>query len=279
MEIKAATIAHWPLLQAFYQGVYKAGHPLQNIAFWQWQFGNPAYGKAFIAIENGEIAGHLGVSLSGGYAWHICLYVLPQYRNGTVLLSLINAAGHLGKQGNINANADAIKLYRLLGWYQYTSLIRMTCINPAMQHKNIDELITPITLPGNTGEKPEGHYWQQPTLQGCVLADGSLGVLQPLVGAVRFAILCNPKKALQQAWDMGFNWADYITSFNNPLLLKLEKAGWQTDTESNIPWRLNPVIKNSASNISFLTKEPIPIDFYINRTHSDIGRVGSIPPI
>jgi len=279
MEIKAATPEHWPLLQPFYQLIYKPGHPLQNQAFWQWQFGNATYGQAFIAIEKGQIAGHLGVSLSNGYAWHINLYIQPQYRNSPVLLSLINAVGHLGLQGNINANMDAIRLYRLLGWYHYTPLIRMTCINPAMWGKPMDEVLSAITVTGAPGQPPAGHYWQQPSLQGCSLSDGSQVVLQPNVGAMRLATIASPKKALQQAWDMGFGWVDYITSFNNPILPKLEKGGWQTDAESNIPWLLNPVVKNRLSNISFLTQKPIPIDFYINRTHSDIGRVGSLPSI
>lgn len=279
MEIKAATPDHWPLLQPFYKAIYKPGHPLQNHAFWQWQFGNEQYGQAFIAIDNGQIAGHLGVSISDGYAWHINLYVLPQYRNSPVLLSLINAVEHLGLQGNINANMDAIRLYRLLGWYHYTQLIRMTYINPAMQGKDIDYILSPLPTAPFSGETPSGHYWQQPGVRGITLQDGSQAVLQPGVGGLRFATVANPKKALQQAWDMGFNWVDYISSFNNPLLIKLEKGGWQTDAESNIPWLLNPVVKNSLSNISFLTQKPIPINFYINRTHSDVGRVGSLPSI
>ncbi|HWB28500.1 MAG TPA: GNAT family N-acetyltransferase [Chitinophagaceae bacterium] len=276
MEIRAATITDWPLLQSFYMSVYKAGHPLQNRQFWQWQFGNPRFGQAFIAIDNGHIAGHLGVALSDGFAWHINLYVLQQYRHSNIALSLISEADNLGAPGNINANADAVKLYRLLGWYHYTNLVRMTLVNPGIDAVNLDSLLESISVEGEF-KTPAGHYWEQPGLQGVLMDDGSQAVLQPSVGAIRFATLANSKKAVEQAWQLGFKWADYITSFNNPLLARLERQGWQTDIQSNIPWLLNPVVKKRISNISFLTKDPITIDFYVNRTHSDIGRVGSLP--
>ena len=84
------------------------------------------------------------------------------------------------------------------------------------------------------------------------------------------------KKATQQAFEMGFSWCDFVTSFNNPILRKLDKNNWKSEYEIIIPWLLNPVVGNSKSNITFLTKESIDINFYIERTHSDIGRVGSI---
>ena len=75
---------------------------------------------------------------------------------------------------------------------------------------------------------------------------------------------------------MGFKWCDFLSSFNNPILRKLEKNNWKTEEEIQIPWLLNPVVYGNKSNLTFLSKEPIDINFYINRTHSDLGRVGSI---
>jgi len=277
MEVRAATLSDWPLLQKFYSVAYNTGHPLHNLQFWQWQFGNPAFGQAFVGIANGEITGHLGVTLRDGIAWNINLYILPQFRNTGLFLSLIEAIKPFGRQININANTAAVKLYRLLRWHQYTDLIRMTCIRPGLENSTIDDLLIPTNVDITGFTSPQGHYWQQPGLISMVLDDGSEAVIQNNAGALRFARFVNPKKAVEQAWALGFNWVDYITSFNNPVLLKLERQGWRQDTESGIPWYLNPVVKSRLSHVTFFAEEPIPIDFYVNRTHSDIGRVGSLP--
>ncbi len=44
--------------------------------------------------------------------------------------------------------------------------------------------------------------------------------------------ISNAKTAIETAWQMGFHWVDFVSSFNNPLLVKLEKQGWVSDEES-----------------------------------------------
>lgn len=274
MEIKVAKLQDWSDLSRFYNSIYKVGHPLQNKDFWHWQYGNPEHGVALLAIHENEIIGHLGLTFSDGYAWHINLFIQPQHRKSGTVLKLITEAKRFGKQGTLSANENAVRLYRSLKWYQYYNLIRLTSINPAFS--NSPHLLLSEYSSSNIQKKPPGHFWNQPGLQGTVLEDGSYVIIQPEVGGVRFVTLCNIKNALKQLWDMGLKWCDYVTSFNNPILLTLEGQGWLPDTVTNIPWLLNPVVPNSFASITFLTKEPIDLNFYINRYHADIGRIGSL---
>ncbi|AWI25671.1 hypothetical protein [Flavobacterium pallidum] len=276
MEIRIATLDDWEMLSVFYHKIYRENHPLQHKEFWKWQFGNPEYGNAIIAISDNKIAAHLGVSIADGYAWHINLFVLEEWRNVPVLPALIKKADAFGKPGNLSANRDAVNLYRSLKWYQYANLERRICV----RHDLADAAIQNILLPVSTDEKilsPEGHFWQQPGLEPAIFEDGSTAILQKNVGGVRFVSINDIKKAAAQCFDMGFHWCDYVTSFNNPILRKLERNHWKDETEQQIPWLLNPVVHHSKSNLTFLTQEPIPIDFYINRLHSDLGRIGSLP--
>lgn len=275
MDIKIADNSDWEIVLDFYKKVYGIHHPLLNYEFWKWQYSQEEFGRALIAIHNNEVVAHLGIAINSDYAWHINLYVVDEYRSTSVLLNLFSIAKKFGKQGNLSANKEAVNLYRSLKWYQYVDIERKLIINPAISFDAVETLLQPIVLAQNFNI-PEGNFWKQPTLESVLFEDGSTGIVQKNVGGMRFVTIKDVKKATQQAFEMGFKWCDYVTSFNNPILRKLDKNNWKSEDEITIPWLLNPIVDNSKSKITFLTKEPIDINFYIDRTHSDIGRVGSI---
>jgi hypothetical protein len=274
MEIRIASIEDWKILHAFYKSIYNMNHPLLNYNFWNWQY-NHDLGKAIIVVKENEIIGHLGISISDGYSWHINLYIKNDYRNSSVILLLLKKANDFGKQANLSANKNAVDLYRSLKWYQYANLERRLVLNPQFQFEPVVSILRPI----NTDviyKAPNGHFWKQPTLRSIEFDDGSTAIVQNDVGGLRFVTLNEVGKTTKQAFEMGFKWCDFLSSFNNPILRKLEKNNWKTEEEIQIPWLLNPVVYGNKSNLTFLSKEPIDINFYINRTHSDLGRVGSI---
>ena len=275
MDLKIAEISDWDILLNFYKKIYGIHHPLLNYEFWKWQYGNEEFGRAIIAIHNNEVVGHLGLAINSDYAWHINLFVMEDYRITTVLINMFAIAKNLGKQGNLSANREAVNLYRSLKWYQYADIERKLIINPVSISNSTEVLLQPIVLT-QYQTIPEGNFWKQPALKSVLFEDGSTGIVQENIGGLRFVTIKDVKKATQQAFEMGFKWCDFVTSFNNPILRKLEKNNWKSENEVAIPWLLNPIVENSKSKITFLSKEPIDINFYINRTHSDIGRVGSI---
>lgn len=275
MDIKIAENSDWKILLNFYKKVYGIHHPLLNYEFWKWQYGNEEFGRAIIAIHNNQVVAHLGIAINSDYAWHINLFVLEEYRNTSVLLNLFSIAKKFGKQGNLSANKEAVNLYRSLKWYQYADIERKLIINPTYSSDALEALLLPIVTASNLNT-PEGNFWAQPTLQSILFEDGSTAIIQEKVAGLRFVTINDVKKTTQEAFESGFKWCDFVTSFNNPILRKLEKNNWKSENEIFIPWLLNPIVKGSTSNITFLSKEPIDINFYIDRTHSDIGRVGSI---
>ena len=50
MVTREATAQDWDQLLSFFTRVYRTNHPLQNRAFWEWQYGNPSYGRSFIFL-------------------------------------------------------------------------------------------------------------------------------------------------------------------------------------------------------------------------------------
>ena len=86
----------------------------------------------------------------------------------------------------------------------------------------------------------------------------------------------NLDKFEQQAWSLGYNWIDYITSWNDLKTNDLEKNGWVPDYQSVVPWRLNPIEENYFCDVSFLSEQPIDKELIVKRSHSDHGRVGSL---
>lgn len=275
MEIRISNNSDWVVLKDFYAVVYKENHPLQSYDFWNWQYGNESYGRAIIAIVNNKVIAHLGLSLSDGYAWHMNLFVDSDYKNSTTLLNLLKIAGEYGKQGNLSANSNAVNLYRSLKWYQYANLERRILLKPGLNIENLSGILKSISMI-STFQKPIGHFWALPGLESILFEDGSTGIIQDNIGGLRLVDIVDIKYISRKVFEMGFNWCDFVTSFNNPIIRKLEKSNWQTEEVIEIPWLLNPIVYGNRSNLTFLTKDPIDIKFYIKRNHSDIGRIGSI---
>ena len=78
------------------------------------------------------------------------------------------------------------------------------------------------------------------------------GVNHDFVGGLRAVDIIKLDEYEETAWDLGFKWLDYISSWNDPLLDQLKNNDWLTEDESIIPWRINPIVEGSRSNISFL---------------------------
>jgi hypothetical protein len=273
---KIAENSDWDMLLRFYTKAYRVHHPLQNREFWNWQFGNEKYGRAIIGIFENEIVAHLGNVGADNYFFGINLYIDEEFRKGDAYLNLIEIAFQMGNnQIGLSVSSDALPLLRIMKWYQYANLERKLIIHPEFSNKSISDILRPIE---NSIElpMPKGHFWEQPTLKSVEFEDGSTAIVHNETGGLRFVTIKNAKKVTQQAFEMGFQWCDYITSFNNPILMKLENNKWKTEAEIEIPWLLNPIEFGSKSHLRFLSKTPIDINFYINRTHADLGRVGSI---
>lgn len=276
IHYKIAEDSDWNMLVVFYKKAYRDHHPLQNRKFWNWQFGNENYGRAIIGIYENEIIAHLGTLLFEEYMFSMNLYIDSNYRNGDEFLNLMNIANQFRKQHiAVAVNQNAVPLLRLMKWYQYTNLERRLIIHPDYVQETIPNILEPIDFFSKLS-KPEGHFWEQPNLKSIQFEDGSTAIVQNEVGGLRFVEIKNVKKSTQQAFEMGFKWCDFITSFNNPILMKLDSNKWKAQTEIEIPWLLNPIEYGSKSNITFLSRLPLDINFHINRTHADLGRVGSI---
>lgn len=276
IHYKIAENSDWDMLLRFYKKVYRANHPLQNRDFWNWQFGDENYGRAIVGVFENEIVAHLGNVCADNYFFGINLYIDEKFRNGDTYLNLIEIAFEIGdNQIAVSVSGDALPLLRTMKWYQYANLERKLIIHPDFAIKPISEILEPMEISTDLCN-PLGHFWEQPTLKSIQFEDGSTAIVQNETGGLRFVNIKNAKKATQQAFEMGFKWCDYITSFNNPFLMKLETNKWKTEDEIQIPWLLNPIEFGSKSSLTFLSKTPIDINFYINRTHADLGRVGSI---
>ena len=181
MDIKIADNSDWEIILDFYKKVYGIPHPLLDYEFWKWQYSNEEFGRAIIAVHNGEVVAHLGIAINSDYAWHINLYLVEEYRSTSVLLNLFSIAKKFGKQGNLSANIEAVNLYRSLKWYQYADLERKLIINPAINFNSIKTVLQPINLSQNLNI-PEGNFWKQPTLKSVLFDDGSTGIVQENVG-------------------------------------------------------------------------------------------------
>lgn len=276
IQYKIAEDSDWNMLLVFYRKAYREHHPLQNREFWNWQFGNENYGRAIIGIYENEIIAHLGILLFDDYIFSMNLFIDRNYRKGDEFLNLMDIANQFRKQHlGIAVNLNAFPLLRLMKWYQYANLERRLIINPDYVTETIPNILEPLAFFSNL-PTPEGHFWEQPTLKSIQFDDGSTAIIQNEAGGLRFVGIKNIKKSTQQAFEMGFKWCDFITSFNNPIITKLEMNKWKTEREIEIPWLLNPIEYGSKSNITFLSRIPLDINFYINRMHADLGRVGSI---
>jgi hypothetical protein len=268
-----ATEEDWPALRAFYDAAYREGHPLKNRAFWRWLYGDPEHGRAAVVVtDDGRVAGHLGTTVCGGYGWIINCYLMEELRGQGWLRRLYGLTRTVAPNAATNINRAGMDMYRRMGWVRYADLQRFTAIAPGIDAAGA---ILPAEIV--TTEQPGGHrYWEQPGIVGTTLSDGSTAVVQADVGGLRVVHVADPARVLDACWEAGARWADFLTSWNDPLCRELDrKHGWTLG--DRVPWRLNPVEPGSRSDITVTCETTFPADLIIDRTFSDHGRVGSLP--
>jgi hypothetical protein len=276
-EVRRATIFDYSSLYEFYEKVYPTNHPLKNIDFWKWQYGNPDYGTAYIVIKNNRVHGHVGAYYSDGLAWIINVYLDDEIRGKGYLSQMYNLArDDYQYLGATSANSAGLGLYRNMGWIRYSNLERFLLINPAFMNDDITQIISPtqkFTLLSPSGN----HYWEQPGINGHQLEDGTIGNMQFEIGGFRIIDIKDTKKAIEGLWSLGVKWCDFVTSWNDKKITLLQKDGWLSNNEMKFPWYLNPIDINKQFNVSFLTENPLKNDFVCRRYNSDHGRVGTLP--
>ncbi len=277
MDVREANIEDWDKLNAFYSRVYRPNHPLLNKEFWLWQYGNKKYGRAFIYLNSkNEIAGHVGANFGGEVAWIINVYLDKDSRGKGVLRELYNLARNYYPLAATAANKAGLGLYRNMRWYRYFDLVRYVKINPAIHNPDFNSVCKKVDVSIANLINKDTHYFQQPFLKGLTLNDGSKAISQEEVGGIRVVDVCQLEQLEKQAWDLGYLWMDYITSWNDLKTKELEKNSWVIDSESIVPWRLNPLEKDYFCDITFLSEKPLNNEFIVHRSFSDHGRIGSI---
>jgi hypothetical protein len=277
MIIREANIEDWDKLVRFFKIIYRENHPLHNKEFWEWQYGIEKFGRSFICLnENEEVVGHVGANFQGGLAWIINVYLNEECRGKGVLGKLYNLARNYYPLAATAANEAGLGLYRNMRWIRYHDLVRYVKINPNIEVKSFRNVCIKVSVKIEDLKNYDSHYFQQPFIKGIILKDNSEAVSQDKVGGLRMVSIENLSEMEQQIWTLGYNWVDYITSWNDLKIKDLEKSGWVLDYKSVVPWRLNPVEENYFCDVSFLSEEPIDKELIVKRFHSDHGRVGSI---
>jgi len=277
MITREATIKDWHKLELFFTKIYRENHPLQNKGFWEWQYGDEKFGRSFICLNvQGEVVGHVGANFGGGLAWIINVYLFEECRGQGILGKLYDLARNYYPLAATAANAAGLGLYKTMRWIRYYDLVRYVNINPTIKNSEFDNICKNVVVTINDLIIKDTHYFKQPSLKGLILDDGSRAVSQEKVGGLRIVDIENLKLMEEQAWQLGYNWMDYITSWNDLKTKELEKNGWVLDFKSVIPWRLNPIEENYFCDITFLSEEPIDKEFIVHRSYSDHGRIGSL---
>ena len=277
MITREATIEDWDNLFLFFSRIYRENHPLQNKDFWNWQYGNKEFGRSFICInDKNEIVGHVGANFGGGIAWIINVFLDEECRGKGILGKLYALARNYYPLAATAANQAGLGLYRNMRWIRYHDLVRYVKINPNIENKIIENVCKPTNIDINHLIIKDSHYFQQTALVGLKFDDGSKVISQQNVGGLRVFEINDLNKLETQAWELGYNWIDYITSWNDLITKDLEKAGWVLDFKSVVPWRLNPIEKDYFCDITFLSEEPLDKEFIVKRNFSDHGRIGSL---
>ena len=277
MITREATIDDWDNLFLFFSRIYRENHPLQNKDFWVWQYGNKEFGRSFICInDKNKIVGHVGANFGGGIAWIINVFLDEECRGKGILGKLYALARNYYPLAATAANEAGLGLYRNMRWIRYRDLVRYVKINPNIESCTMENVCKPTNNDINHLIIKESHYFQQPSLVGLQLNDGSKVVSQQNVGGLRVFEVVDLDKLENQAWELGYNWMDYITSWNDLITKDLEKNSWVLDFKSIVPWRLNPIEKDYFCDITFLSEEPLDKEFIVKRNFSDHGRIGSI---
>ncbi|BFM42268.1 hypothetical protein CFS9_09090 [Flavobacterium sp. CFS9] len=277
MITREATTEDWEILCSFFKIIYRENHPLHHKEFWEWQFGNKEYGRSFICLnEKGEVVGHVGANFGGGLAWIINVYLNEECRGKGVLGKLYGLARNYYPLAATAANEAGLGLYKNMRWIRYYDLVRYVKINPDLVETGFEAVCRKVEVNVDHLIKKDTHYFQQPSIKGIVLEDGSRAVSQENVGGLRITDIENLGKLEAQAWQLGYLWIDYITSWNDLKTKDLEKNGWALDYKNTVPWRLNPVEEKYFCDITFLSEKPLDNEFIVHRSYSDHGRIGSL---
>lgn len=277
MITREATSNDWEKLYQFFTEIYRKNHPLHNKNFWEWQYGDARFGRSFICLnEVGNIVGHVGANFQGKIAWIINVYLNEECRGKGILGKLYDLARQYYPLAATAANEAGLGLYKNMRWIRYYDLVRYVKINPNFKDENFEFLCKEIKVSIGNMAINDTHYFQQPSIKGIKLKDGSKAVSQENVGGLRLVDIENIELLEQEAWELGYYWIDYITSWNDLKTKDLEKKGWLPDFKSVIPWRLNPVEKDYFCDITFLSEEPLDKEFIVHRSFSDHGRIGSL---
>lgn len=277
MITREANIEDWDKLYQFFKIIYRENHPLHKKNFWEWQYGNPENGRSFICLnEKDEIVGHVGANFGGGIAWIINVYLNEECRGKGILGKLYNLARAYFPLAATAANEAGLGLYKNMRWIRYYDLVRYVKINPIFSNPSTELICQPIDVNFRNLITTDCHYFTQPNVTGITLSDGSRAISQENVGGLRAVDINVINDFEQQAWEMGYHWIDYITSWNDLKTKNLEKNNWVLDFKSVVPWRLNPLEKDYFCDITFLSEEPLDKEFVVHRSYSDHGRVGSI---
>ena len=277
MITREATINDWNKLEKFFNLIYRKNHPLHKKEFWQWQYGDKKYGRSFICLnDDDEIVGHVGANFGGNLAWIINVYLNEECRGKGILGKLYDLARNYYPLAATAANEAGLGLYKNMRWIRYYDLVRYVKINPEIKEKTLKNICKKIVIETENITINDNHYFQQPSLDAIVLKDGSTGVSQVNVGGLRVVTIVDLQRLESQAFEIGYLWLDYITSWNDLKTKDLEKNGWELDYKTVVPWRLNPIEENYYCDITFLSEKPLNNDFIVQRSYSDHGRIGSL---
>jgi hypothetical protein len=277
MITREATSDDWDKLIVFFTKIYRENHPLQNKEFWRWQYGDVNYGRSFICLnENNEVVGHVGANFQENLAWIINVYLIEECRGKGILGKLYDLARDYYPLAATAANEAGLGLYKNMRWMRYFDLVRYVKINPNLVDKSFSNVCSKVDIKIDHLINFESHYFKQPTIKGIVLDKDTKAVSQENVGGLRVVSFQNLQKLEDKAWEIGYNWIDYITSWNDLKTNDLEKNGWVLDYKSVVPWRLNPLEENYFCDITFLSEKPVDNELVVRRNFSDHGRIGSI---
>ena len=277
MTTREASIEDWDKLLVFFKKVYRENHPLHNKEFWNWQYGNVQFGRSFICLnESDVIVGHVGANFGGNLAWIINVYLEEECRGKGILGKLYGLARNYYPLAATAANKAGLGLYQNMRWIRYHDLVRYVKINPTISDSTMENVCVAKQIYADHLSYKGTHYFEQPSLNGIKLPDGSTAISQPSVAGLRVVSIEDVNELEEQSWTLGYNWIDYITSWNDLKTRQLENRGWVLDYQSVVPWRLNPIEKGYFCDITFLSETPLDNNFIVHRSFSDHGRIGSL---
>lgn len=277
MKTREATIEDWGRLLVFFKKIYRENHPLHKKEFWEWQYGNKKFGRSFICVNGQEdVVGHVGANFQGGLAWIINVYLEKQCRGEGILGELYTKARQYYPLAATAANEAGLGLYRNMRWIRYHDLVRYVKVNPFLKNKSFKSVCKEVKVDYRHLLDSSTHYFKQPGLFGLKFDDESLATSQENVGGLRAVKITDINVFEETAWALGYNWIDYITSWNDLKIKELIKNDWTLDFKNVVPWRLNPLEENYFCDITFLSERPLGNEFIVCRNFSDHGRVGSL---